>query len=384
MRAITRAVAAALLGPALAGCRLLRPGPVEPFHPEPAGQVRTVSWCAAACTDSVDIVALGVGGFLVVPWRDSTNLVMTPPAYSNPGAVRVGLFDVLRGVRSNRDRVYRAVRSLSHADSSRLSRVRAVLVGHGHYDHLMDLPTLAPWLPAARVYGSGTVYNLMAPVRSQLPTDSVEERMGSGAQDAGASIPLGPLVSARALRWAHAPNLWKFGIRYTIASGHQKTPLARLPRSARGWKMGTALAWVVDLHTEQGEVMVRLFLHDAAAPREHVVNAVAALRSMSPAQHTVAMVVPANFDNAAGYPDTLLASMQPDHVLLAHWEDFFRAPAESLRIVRAINGKAFAKILDRYVPARWSALAPGAVLRLRFAVSSRGAPSPDTMRTDAR
>ncbi|MBL0938088.1 MAG: hypothetical protein IBJ03_04290 [Gemmatimonadaceae bacterium] len=351
--------------PMFSGCRLLRPGPVEPFHPELAGHVRTASFCAAVCTDSVDIVAMGVGGFLIVPWRDTTQLVMTPPAYSNPGALRVALLDYIVGVRSNRSRVLNSVRRLAHADSARLSRVRAVLVGHGHYDHLMDLPTLAPWLPSARVYGSTTVQHLLHPVRATLPTESVEDRMSRSAQHPGAPIRISPNVTARAVAWSHAPNIWDFGVRYTIADAHQTTARETLPASARGWQMGTVLAWVLDIHDHQGNVVLRIFLHDSAAPREDMLRAVAVMQAMPRARTTVAMVIPANHDNAAGYPDVLLATLQPDHVLLAHWEDFFRRPSQPLRIVRAIDGSAFAGTLRKFVGTRWSALSPGAVLRVR-------------------
>lgn len=364
MRALLTPLLAALVL-SLAGCHLLLPGPVRPFRPEPAGHVRTVSLCTTTCTDSVDIVAMGVGGFLIVPWRDTTQLVMTPPAFSNPGAVRVALLDYVRGVRSNRTRVLASVRRNAHADSARLSRVRGVLVGHGHYDHLMDLPTLAPWLASARVYSSTTVQHMLHSVRTTLPTVSAEDRMASSAESTGASIRISSGVTARAVLWSHAPNIWDFGLRYTIAAGQQPEPRNSLPDRARQWKMGTVLAWVVDIHDDRGNVVLRLFLHDSAAPRDDMLRAAAVVHTMPPARATVAMIIPANYDNAAGYPDVLLATLQPDHVLLAHWEDFFRRPSQPLRIVRAIDGDAFADILQKFVGTRWSALAPGAVFRIR-------------------
>lgn len=349
-----------LLSP-LGACQLLRPTPVAPFRPVRPSETQRVDLCATACRDSVDIIALGVSGFLIMPWRDTTRLVLTPPAYSNPGAVRVAVWDLVRGVRSNAPRVWDAVRGLPAADSARWARVRAVLVGHGHYDHLMDLPTLAPWLPNATVYGSASVVNQLHPVRHVLRADSVTQSTALPS-----SVRVGPYVTAHAMPWDHAPNVWDFGLRYTIAPGLERRPRTSLPGRARAWRMGTVLAWTVDIHDAGGAVALRVLLHDAAATGDVVRDAVRTLAALPPARRTLALVVPANYDNAAGYPDVLLATLQPDHVLLAHWEDFFRPPSHPLRIVRAISGPRFLEHLEPYMGTRWTALAPGAVLRLRI------------------
>jgi len=345
----------------LSACHLLRPTPVAPFRPVSPPDTQRVDLCRAGCRDSVDIVALGVSGFLIVPWRDTTQLVLTPPAYSNPGALRVAVWDLVRGVRSNGPRVWDAVRRVSAADSARWARVRAVLVGHGHYDHLMDLPTLAPWLPQATVFGSASVVNTLDPLRRTLRADSVRPWPESRTD-----LHIGSHVTARAIAWDHAPNLWDFGLRYTIAPGQQRAPLGSLPGSARGWRMGQVLAWSVDVHDAHGAVALRVFLHDAAATGEVVREAARVLERLPTARRTLSLVVPANYDNAAGYPDVLLATLQPDHVLLAHWEDFFRRPTQPLRIVRAIRGPQFLEHLAPYVGTRWTALAPGGVLRIRI------------------
>ncbi len=352
-----------LLAP-LGACQLLRPTPVAPFRPVPPSATQRVDLCTTACRDSVDIIALGVSGFLIMPWRDTTRLVLTPPSYSNPGAVRVAVWDLIRGVRSNAPRVWDVVRRAPAADSARWTRVRAVLVGHGHYDHLMDLPTLAPWLPNATVYGSASVVHQLHPVRSRLRADSVT--VSAAPSTSPSRVRVGPYVTAQPIAWDHAPNVWDFGLRYTIAPGQEHSPRARLPGRARHWRMGTVLAWSVDIHDEAGAVALRVFLHDAAATGDVVRNAVNTLASLPPARRTLSLVVPANFNNAAGYPDVLLATLQPDHVLLAHWEDFFRPPSRPLRIVRAISGPRFLERVEPFMGTRWTALAPGAVLRLRI------------------
>ena len=45
-----------------------------------------------------------------------------------------------------------------------LARTQAILAGHSHYDHLMDLPYITSrYAPQATVYGNDTMVNLLAP-----------------------------------------------------------------------------------------------------------------------------------------------------------------------------------------------------------------------------
>ena len=71
----------AVLALGLVGCHWVRSGNSAVVAPVAAAQVKAIGDCAP-CRDSVDIVAMGVHGFLMVPWRDSTELVMTPPSYT--------------------------------------------------------------------------------------------------------------------------------------------------------------------------------------------------------------------------------------------------------------------------------------------------------------
>jgi hypothetical protein len=56
-----------------------------------------------------------------------------------------------------------------------LQSSKALLVGHGHFDHLTDAPhTLRRWMPHTVVYGSEAVKDLLAPLARQVPVTSVE------------------------------------------------------------------------------------------------------------------------------------------------------------------------------------------------------------------
>jgi hypothetical protein len=156
MRHRLRALTRSILLPAclaLAGCRWLVPGDAADFRPVPADSIKSITVCPpGTCTDSLDIVSMGVGGYLFIPWRDTMHLALTPPAFRNPSIWRfITGWDWIAGTSADTALVRRRLTRMSAAGPERLRRVRAILVGHAHYDHLMDLPAMAPWLPNARV-----------------------------------------------------------------------------------------------------------------------------------------------------------------------------------------------------------------------------------------
>lgn len=345
----------------LTGCRWVTTGGPQPLDPSARGAVRRIGACDARCTDSVDVVAMGVAGFLVVPWRDTTRLVLTPPMFTNPSVRWLTFGDLLFGTHPDTARIARRLAAMPAANAARLSRVHAVLVGHGHYDHLIDLPPMLAGMPHAVVYGSSTVANLLAPVAGLEPARrvAIDSLAGHDAARVGRSIPVGPAVRIHAMVWAHAPNFASF----TIAPGQQTTPRRSLPRTVHGWKMGTTYAWAVDVLDATGAVRYRFVYHDAAAGSDVQRRAADVMRALPAAQHTVLMMTAANFDQPGDYPDILLASLDPQHVLLGHWDDFFTSPDKPERVVRGIDARALEARLHHFVGSRWSAPRAGAVTR---------------------
>jgi hypothetical protein len=369
LRCLARPVAPLLAMLAMSACHWLHSGDPTPFHPVAAGTVKDTSECVATCRDSVDIVAMGVGGFLIVPWRDSTRLVMTPPSYTNPTIGWIAFGNWWRGSSPNRARIERRLASMPAAGVDRLSRVAAVLVGHGHYDHLMDVPYLARYLGNATVYGSRSSMHLLNPVRAfggiGTPTSRlvpIDSLAGVDSVKQGTSFPVGNAVSVRAIAWEHAPN---FG-NHVIARGDEPAPRTTLPRGLFGWKLGRVYAYAIDLLDAQGAVSCRIVVHDAGASPEVSRRAASVIRTMASARHTVLIITAANFDQEPSYPDVLLAQLAPQHVLLGHWEDFFRSSEKKARVVRGIRAQQLADIVTRHQGTRWTTLDPGATLRLRY------------------
>jgi L-ascorbate metabolism protein UlaG (beta-lactamase superfamily) len=347
----------------LASCRYLQTGDPADLHPTAPGTIQVVGNCTPTCTDSVDVVAMGVAGFLVVPWRDTTQLVLTAPLFTNPSVPWMMFGDLLFGTHPDTAAITRRLQAMPAANEERLSRVAAVVVGHGHYDHLMDIPPLASRLPNARVYGSETVANLLAPV-SALRTRRVivDSTAGRDANRPGTSYVVGSAVRLRAIQWAHAPNIGTI----TIAPGHQRTPRETLPRTVHGWKMGAVYGYVIDILAADSSVAFRLVFHDAAADADVQRRTGEVIATMPPAHQTIAMITAANFDQPVQYPDILLAHLAPTHVILGHWDDFFRSSDAEERVVRGIRASELVARLAPFVGKRWTAPRAGAITRFRW------------------
>lgn len=132
-------------------------------------------------------------------------------------------------------------------------------------------------------------------------------------------------------------------------------------RTVHGWKLGTTYAYAIDLLDTNRTVAWRLVYHDASAGADVQRQAAAVLAGMPAARQTAVIMTAANFDILPLYPDVLLAHLAPQHVILGHWDDFFRSSERSERVVRGIHAPDLVERLAPYVGDRWSAPRAGAV-----------------------
>ncbi len=347
------------LGALLSGCA----GNPVPLRVQPVTASHTVAVCdpPAACNDTIDVRFLGVGGFTFAE-RGRGPAVATAPMFTRPSLWRAGPPFVT--MRPDSQRIAQGIAGTG------FESVRAILVGHGHYDHLLDVPVIArAYATDARILGSSTVYNLLmgdSALRAGQRMDSVTAYVGSASKR-------GEWISVDGGRWrvmplasSHAPN---FGPFY-YERGTQSTPRTTLPRTGRGWKMGPTYAWLIDYLGDDTLPRFRIFYQDAASTPEY--NVLPPLLPHDERRVDLAIICVGNWNNAPGYPDTLLAAMQPRHVIAGHWDDFFRYPSGSAKVVPSTKVAPLATLLDRRQgDANWSALEPRGLLRLAFTNGAR-------------
>jgi hypothetical protein len=269
---------------------------------------------APAGADAVQMTYLGVGGWIFQRGRDQ---VVAAPLFTNPSFLRTGL----AGIRSDTVAVDR---NLANFD---VSAAAAILVGHAHYDHLLDVPRVARrQAPRAVILGSRTVKNTLGTWSGVAERVVLVDALAGDKDHPGTWVDLSPRLRVLPLRSHHAPHFDG----YTLYKGTTDRPLAEEPRWATEWLDGPTYAFLVDFLDADGTVAFRIYYQDAVAapPRGFAPDALMAERPVD-----VAIFVPATFDQVDWHPEAFVANLRPRWVLLGHWENFFVPPSSPTRSI---------------------------------------------------
>jgi hypothetical protein len=275
----------------------------------------------AATSATVSVRYLGVSGFLM---RRGQDVILTAPMYSNPSLLEVGTDQAIRPDAVQIDR-------LLPADAS---EAKAILVGHSHYDHLLDVPYVAlRKATRANIYGSETTVRLLASVRQALDGDTENTRIraldgvAGDYNTEGHWIKLSPGLRFMALRSEHSPqvtvripfldqpfplHLWR---------GREESDLPRLPRSASEWPEGSVFSFVIDFTDPDGTPVFRVYFQDSGTNEPIGYPPKSLLEEK--AVDLAILCVGGDFDRLERHPEGIVEWTRPRFVLLSHWEDFF-------------------------------------------------------------
>jgi hypothetical protein len=248
---------------------------------------------------------LGTGGWLI---RRGGDAVLTAPFFTNPSFFRLPF-----RTSSNRAVVQQHMDRLGNLDD-----VRAVVAGHAHYDHIMDLPeVLRHVTTSAPVVGGLTVCNTLASALSGHACESMVSRAGTHNAPptpftASSRVRILPYFSEHASHVAHIKAL----------NGHYDTPLAQVPSKPNAWREGETLAYLIDFLDAKGNPELRIWYVDASPNAPYGLPDAATLHD----KHVdVAIFCVGNWNQQANYPKAFLETMTPSYALLGHWENFFRS-----------------------------------------------------------
>ncbi|MGH8437989.1 MAG: hypothetical protein ACRERW_02825, partial [Pseudomonas sp.] len=254
-------------------------------------------------------------------WRGEGLLIA--PSFSNPALLDHEGWPPLR-IAANTQRIDKY---MPKADD-----VTVLLVGHGHYDHLLDVPwVMHKHAPIAKLYGSHTVMHILKGMKAKdggtIAVDparlvDVEEQMaklqgddqppapGSWFVSSGKHIRMMPIQSE------HAGHI--LGI--NLIPGGYDDPLDEPPTTIFGWKPGQSLAWLIDL-MDGDRVVYRIHFQDSAAQPPNGLPPT--LTAPDNKAVDVEILSVGSWDQVDDYPHRLLNLTQPRMVLLGHWENFF-------------------------------------------------------------
>lgn len=284
--------------------------------------------------DALRVVYLGTGGWIL---EHEGQQVLTGPLFTNPGLLRTGLLPI-------------------HADTAEIDRYMsrydvsdavAILVGHAHYDHLMDVPRVAArHAPRARVVGSRTVANTLGTWSGLVDRVDVVDDSAGDQRTPGRWLRYGPRVRVMALRSRHAAHF----AGYTLYQGTQDTPRETEPDWATEWLDGETYAFLIDFMASPDSVAFRIYYQDAVAPAP---AGLAPVPLIAERPVDLAILVPATFDQVDWHPEALVENLAPRWVLLGHWEDFFVPIEQPTRSIRLTDIGHFESRLERVFAGGW-------------------------------
>jgi L-ascorbate metabolism protein UlaG (beta-lactamase superfamily) len=338
----------------------------------------------------LEIRFLGVGGF---SFRAGDDVIASAPFFTNPP-----LNTVLTGaVQPDTAIIDRFLDPIVHD-------AKAILVGHAHYDHLLDVPYIWTKTAGAQIFGNISVRNTLAALapdrgaecstattgyatvpREYIVTlddpanDRVDYRLCAepqsrcpGANDGREGEWIDVPRSHMRVRGLCSQHPDQFLV-FHFGSGCIDDELCTLPERAGDWREGGTIAYLVDfLDPNTGAPIFRIYYQDAPtdAPVGHVHPDLLAEKRVD-----VAILCVGNYDQVTGHPTAIIEAMDPRFVIAGHWESFFRTRAEPIEDLPFHDVPAFVALMEAAMPG-----APDAPVRVDGVVAERRSwlPQPGT------
>ena len=226
----------------------------------------------------------------------------------------------------------------AHSDEAAVARhfgaLDAVFVGHTHFDHAMDLPSVARVSPRARIHGGATTTETcrrlgVDPTRLVTVRDAERYRVGP--------------FTVEAIRIEHGVvPVVRFVDRLDL-------PPVGVPRTPFRWPRGDVFAWRVEV-----------------AGRSFHVQGSAGLAALPLARQSPADVLIACLAARAGTPrylERLGERLRPKVLLPCHHDDFFRPLADGPRPIATLDWPGFLADADRLAASHGTTLVRPALLR---------------------
>lgn len=281
-------------------------------------------------SDYLSIQYLGVGGHL---FSYKGTQIMTAPSFSNPHFMFAGPFFPMSADKEAIDTYM-----------PEASKVEMILVGHAHYDHLLDVPyVMQKHTPNAHVYGSNTTAHTLAPAVSADRIHALNEKMGDINQPGEWVYSSSGKVRIMPIKADHAPHI--MGLKFM--TGGYDEDLEDLPWHGFGWKEGQTLAFIIDFLDTDDSIAHRIFYQDAASQEPlGLVPDLGDNKSID-----IAILCPAAFHQVNSYPESVVKNTQAQHFILGHWEDFFANDLSGQqRFVRLTDQDDFIERLEAAKP----------------------------------
>ena len=269
-------------------------------------QPEDISWSAGALgreDDDVCVRWLGAAGF-AIEHRGHVLLL-------DPYVTRASLASCL--VRPLRPDLEAVARHVPRAD--------AIVVGHTHFDHVLDVPAIAN-RTGARVFGSASAAALCR--ASGVAADRVE--VVESTSDAPVEREVGPFA-LRFVPSAHSRLL--FG---RVPTPGEIADCGDVPMRANGYKCGAVFGVEI-------RVAGRTIYHVGSA---EIVDAHVRVHHVD-----LLLMCVAGWTSSRDLPERVAHRLAPEAILLSHWDDFLRPLDKPARALPAMQMPRLVERLSR-------------------------------------
>jgi hypothetical protein len=299
--------------------------------------------------DTVEVRFLGVSGFLIS--RGPASL-LTGPSYSNPSLGEAYLEDI-----------HTDEHLIDNLLPPKVQDVQAILIGHSHYDHLMDVPYIADhYATNAKIYGSDTMrYILMGdPVLKNsgrlMSVEPYAHRWAMPPTTGGGPGPQGQqgqwIVDSNkrfrfmAIESEHNPQLAvvrgilkkiggginplsQFAEPATLWRATVDDALDELPRRSSDWVEGSTFAYLIDFLDASQKPVFRIYYQDTGT-RLPLGGVPVFPKPEDKRRIDLAILCVAGFEfvgenlpDPRKHPQAIVADTAAVYYLLGHWENLF-------------------------------------------------------------
>jgi len=316
---------------------------ISKFYPEIIPKQMNTTLPVGKGQHKINLTYLGCGNMIIEQDGDA---IITDPFFSNQKFLKM-----LGKVQTKPD-LFELWKGHVQSQASR-GMVRAGLVSHTHYDHVMDLPTLLQshyFNKMETVYGNDYLPQMMVNFAKEgvtldgLSNEQIyQPTVSNDTQYEWINVT--PKIRFLAIESNHAPHTKRKlymskPLDAEYFKEHLTWPNDKL--KARKWTVGTTYSFLVDFI--QGDT-VRLFIQTSASqypygrpPKEE----------LQKKKVDVAVLCYASTMNVKDYPKSIVRDLNPSKLVIVHWEDFFREPSsdDDVMLVRRTNPKKTRKRFD--------------------------------------
>ena len=256
-------------------------------------------------TPIVYVQWLGVSSWIISYGDD---VVVVDPFFSRPSFFSVALSLLLPTLFDNFG--YDAER-INDVLPDLPEKTAFVLLGHAHYDHLMDVPYYMKRKSGQNLtyVGSRTARNILLGFKPDKLDFRIAEELPK--------IEKGR-VRITAFPSDHAPHF--FG--YEFMSGKIKEPLTTSPTHSGDYVEGQTFIYFIDFMDDNQKILWRIFVNGAASSPLGAEALKTDAKFLSDHPVDIAILCVPGWDKVERYPDSILELIQPGKVILSHYDDF--------------------------------------------------------------